>query len=145
MLEGAEGFLDAYTDDADTAPLLENLGTRYRLLESGFKPHAACRYAHGPIDAAISLMREHRFAAGAIERIDVHLSELAHRQSSFHEPKSVASAVGPLIAGWLFSLSIFGWPLVLAGTLKGTYDLLLFWRFRTLKPPEEQQVAGGTR
>ena len=94
ILEGAEGFLSAYTDAANTAPLLENPGTRYRLLDSGFKPHAACRYAHAPIDAAIGLMREHRFAAGAIERIDVHLSALANRQSNFHEPKSVASAQG---------------------------------------------------
>ena len=59
-------------------------------------------------------------------------------------PKSIASAAGPLIAGWLYSLSVFGWPLVIAGALKGTYDVLLFWRFRSMKPPEEQQIAGGT-
>ncbi len=53
-------------------------------------------------------------------------------------PKSIASALGPLLSGWLFSLSVFGWPLVIAGTLKGTYDLLLFWRFRQLRPPEER-------
>lgn len=56
-------------------------------------------------------------------------------------PKSIASALGPLISGWLFSLSVFGWPLVIAGALKGTYDLLLLWRFRALRPPEEQQPA----
>lgn len=53
-------------------------------------------------------------------------------------PKSIASALGPLLSGWLFSLSVFGWPLVIAGALKGTYDLLLFWRFRQLRPPEER-------
>lgn len=53
-------------------------------------------------------------------------------------PKSIASALGPLLSGWLFSLSVFGWPLVIAGTLKGAYDLLLFWRFRQLRPPEER-------
>lgn len=58
-------------------------------------------------------------------------------------PKSLASALGPLLAGWLFSLSVFGWPLVLAGGLKGLYDVLLLLRFRALKPPEEQ--AGGQR
>jgi MFS family permease len=52
-------------------------------------------------------------------------------------PKSIASAVGPLISGWMFGLSVFGWPLVVAGTLKGAYDLLLLWRFRSLRPPEE--------
>jgi MFS family permease len=53
-------------------------------------------------------------------------------------PKSLASALGPLLSGWLFSLSMFGWPLVLAGGLKGIYDVLLLLRFRSLKPPEEQ-------
>ena len=53
-------------------------------------------------------------------------------------PKSLASAVGPLLSGWLFSLSVFGWPLVLAGGLKGLYDVLLLLRFRALNPPEEQ-------
>jgi MFS family permease len=56
-------------------------------------------------------------------------------------PKSLASTLGPLLSGWLFSLSVFGWPLVLAGGLKGLYDVLLLLRFRRLKPPEEQGDA----
>jgi MFS family permease len=56
-------------------------------------------------------------------------------------PKSLASALGPLLSGWLFSLSVFGWPLVLAGGLKGLYDVLLLLRFRALKPPEEQETV----
>ena len=58
-------------------------------------------------------------------------------------PKSLASALGPLLSGWLFSLSVFGWPLVLAGGIKGLYDVLLLLRFRALKPPEEQERAQG--
>ncbi len=57
-------------------------------------------------------------------------------------PKSLASALGPLLSGWLFTLSLFGWPLVLAGGLKGLYDVLLLVRFRALKPPEEREGAG---
>lgn len=53
-------------------------------------------------------------------------------------PKSIASALGPLLSGWLFSLSIFGWPLVIAGALKSVYDILLLVRFRALRPPEER-------
>jgi MFS family permease len=56
-------------------------------------------------------------------------------------PKSLASALGPLISGWLFSLSVFGWPLVLAGGLKALYDVLLLLRFRALKPPEERETT----
>lgn len=54
-------------------------------------------------------------------------------------PKSLASALGPLLSGYLFSLSVFGWPLVLAGGIKGLYDVLLLLRFRAVKPPEEQR------
>lgn len=94
VLEGAEGFFRAYCDAYDTDVLLDGLGERYRLLESGFKPHAACRYAHAPIDAAVHLMAHERLDAADIVGIDVYLSELASRQSNFYDPASVASAQG---------------------------------------------------
>jgi predicted MFS family arabinose efflux permease len=52
-------------------------------------------------------------------------------------PRSLASAIGPLIAGKLLAASSFGWPLVLAGGLKIVYDLLLLAMFRAVRPPEE--------
>jgi len=52
-------------------------------------------------------------------------------------PRSLASAVSPLIAGYLLGLSSFGWPLLIAGGLKIAYDLLLLVTFRTVRPPEE--------
>ncbi|HEU0113089.1 MAG TPA: MFS transporter [Thermomicrobiales bacterium] len=52
-------------------------------------------------------------------------------------PRSLAAATSPLLAGWLFGLSPFGWPLVLGGALKGLYDVLLLLTFRRLRPPEE--------
>ncbi|MBX9812331.1 MAG: MmgE/PrpD family protein [Burkholderiales bacterium] len=94
VIEGQEGFIQAYTDRADPAEIGSGIGERFRLLESGFKPHAACRYAHGPIDAAIGLMKKYEFPVDEIDRIDVYLSELANRQSNFYEPKSIASAQG---------------------------------------------------
>lgn len=53
-------------------------------------------------------------------------------------PRSLASAASPLLSGWMLSLSPFGWPLVIAGTLKGTYDLLLLAMFKSVRPPEER-------
>ena len=52
-------------------------------------------------------------------------------------PRSLASAVGPAMAGYLLGISTFGWPLVVAGALKIVYDLLLLAMFRKVKPPEE--------
>jgi predicted MFS family arabinose efflux permease len=53
-------------------------------------------------------------------------------------PRSLASAASPLLAGYLLSISTFGWPLIAAGGLKILYDLLLLAYFRNVRPPEEQ-------
>jgi hypothetical protein len=52
-------------------------------------------------------------------------------------PRSLAAAASPAIAGWLLSLSAFGWPLVMCGGIKIIYDLLLLYMFRRVRPPEE--------
>ena len=53
-------------------------------------------------------------------------------------PRSLASAASPLLAGYLLQLSPFGWPLVIGGTLKAVYDVLLLVMFRAVRPPEER-------
>ncbi|TDW35037.1 putative MFS family arabinose efflux permease [Rhizobium azibense] len=53
-------------------------------------------------------------------------------------PRSLAAASGPLLAGWLMSISSFGWPLVAAAALKIVYDVLLLFMFRKHRPPEER-------
>jgi len=52
-------------------------------------------------------------------------------------PRSLASALSPALSGWLFSVYVFAWPLVIGGGLKVLYDLLLLWRFQRVRPPEE--------
>jgi predicted MFS family arabinose efflux permease len=52
-------------------------------------------------------------------------------------PRSLASAVSPFLAGYLLGVSSFGWPLLIAGTIKIAYDLLLLARFANVRPPEE--------
>jgi MFS family permease len=52
--------------------------------------------------------------------------------------RSLGVAVSPLIAGPLFlTAGLAGLPFVIAGSLKIVYDLLLYQRFRALRPPEE--------
>ena len=53
-------------------------------------------------------------------------------------PRSLASAISPAIAGYLLTITSFGWPLVICGALKIVYDLTLLGLFRKVKPPEEQ-------
>ena len=56
-------------------------------------------------------------------------------------PRSLASSVSPLIAGYLLGISSFGWSLVIAGGVKIVYDLLLLATFRRIRPPEEASVV----
>lgn len=53
-------------------------------------------------------------------------------------PRSLASSASPALAGALFAASSFAWPLLICGSLKILYDLLLLAQFRHLKPPEER-------
>jgi len=65
-------------------------------------------------------------------------AERAAAASVTSVPRSLASATGPLFAGYLLTLSGFGWPLVAAGVLKIVYDLLLLTFCRTIparRPP----------
>jgi MFS family permease len=57
-------------------------------------------------------------------------------------PRTVAAAISPLASGYLLGLSTFGWPLVISGTIKGIYDLLLLGMFAKVPPPEEDQARG---
>jgi hypothetical protein len=59
-------------------------------------------------------------------------------------PRSLASALPPLAAGWMLDHSTFGWPLIIAGTTKAAYDLILLAMFRDVRPPEEEH-PGRTR
>lgn len=56
--------------------------------------------------------------------------ERAAAASVTNVPRSLASATTPLLAGVLLSHSSFGWPLLLAGLAKGTYDVLLLVLYR---------------
>ena len=52
--------------------------------------------------------------------------------------RTTGAAVAPVFAGLLFSHpTLIDWPFYIAGTLKITYDLLLYRAFVRLRPPEE--------
>ena len=52
-------------------------------------------------------------------------------------PRSLASAVSPAIAGFMFAGPFSALPLVVCGCLKIVYDVALLGMFRHTKPPEE--------
>jgi MFS family permease len=52
--------------------------------------------------------------------------------------RTTGAAISPLLAGFLFARpGLINLPFYIAGTLKVVYDLLLYFSFRQLRPPEE--------
>jgi MFS family permease len=56
--------------------------------------------------------------------------ERAAAASVTNVPRSLASAIAPTFAGLMLERTSFGWPLLCAGAIKVTYDLLLLMLFR---------------
>ena len=52
-------------------------------------------------------------------------AERAAAASVTNVPRSLASALPPIAAGWMLDHSSFGWPLIIGGSMKIVYDLLL--------------------
>ncbi len=52
--------------------------------------------------------------------------------------RTLAQAVSPSIAGYAIQVAAAGVPFILGGGLKIIYDLLLFFGFRRIRPPEER-------
>ncbi|MER9477787.1 MFS transporter, partial [Mesorhizobium sp. M0520] len=65
-------------------------------------------------------------------------AERAAAASFTSVPRSLAAAASPALAGALFAASFRAWPLLICGTLKIIYDLLLLMQFQNVKPPEER-------
>ncbi len=70
--------------------------------------------------------------------------ERAAAASVTNVPRALASALSPALAGFLLTKTTFGWPLILCGTLKIVYDLLLLAQFQSRRPEEEVPPSTAT-
>ena len=60
--------------------------------------------------------------------------------------RTTGAAISPSITGVLMGYPLLlNLPFYLAGSLKIVYDMLLYHRFRTLKPPEEKTSVGDVQ
>ncbi len=66
----------------------------------------------------------------------VRHEEKAIATSATNLAKILASSIGPAVAGRVLFLTAFS-PFVIGGSLKIIYDVILYFNFRNLKPPEE--------
>lgn len=107
-LECREGFLNAFTDRVRTEDLTDGLGRHFSIMEVGFKPHAACRYAHGPIDLAQAAYRGEAVRLADTEKVVVGMSELAIRQASKPVCPNLNAAMGSTQFGVALALAAGG-------------------------------------
>lgn len=74
-LMAREGFTGApaqTVESAETAAIWADLGSRWRMADLYFKPHAVCRWAQPAIEAGLALQAEHGFPLDDIREIRVH-------------------------------------------------------------------------
>ena len=93
--------------------------------------------ARGVPAAAHGALADGRAGAAVLRDGVVPPEERAAAASVTNVPRSLATALAPLLAGAMLERSSFGWPLVIAGALKVVYDLLLLARFRAVRAPGE--------
>lgn len=72
-LDGKHGFLKGYSDGADPAKAIADLGLVWETMRIGVKPYPACRYTHAAVDGLLSLVAEKGWTAGDIEKVTVGL------------------------------------------------------------------------
>ena len=69
ILEGRDGFLHAYSNNASASKVLEGLGSGFEILRTSVKPHGCCRYMQPPIDAVLKIVNEKDLKPDQVEKI----------------------------------------------------------------------------
>ena len=87
---GDGGFLKAYSDASDVAPLTHQLGTVYHLDAVSIKPYSCCGSAHAYIDAALELRRRLGNAWEPARPVRVGMSKVVDVQCGFDYLPSTA-------------------------------------------------------
>ena len=97
ILEGRDGFLHAYSNEADPTKVLEGIGSGFQILQTSVKVHACCRYMHSPIDAVLKIVKENNLRPEQVKRIKIgvlragaHL--IAEPIASKYNPQSIVDA-----------------------------------------------------
>jgi 2-methylcitrate dehydratase PrpD len=75
VLDGEHNALIALSADPDPEQMVAQLGSRFFVTETAIKPYSVGYPIQAPLDAFLSLHREHALSAGNVERIVVRLPE----------------------------------------------------------------------
>lgn len=76
VLQGAAGFFQTfYQQEGDYVQLLDQLGSRFEIVQVGPKPFPSCRYTHCAVTGVLDLVRQHGIKAQDIQEVRVRIGE----------------------------------------------------------------------
>ena len=75
ILEGDRGFFKAYSKETNFEDSFKDMGLKYRINETVYKPYASCRHTHGPINGVLELMAQHGLSYNNVESVYVQTYE----------------------------------------------------------------------
>lgn len=78
VLEGKWGFLAATSDHAKPSHLIDGFGGKHRVMDTGLKLHACCRYNQSAIDATMEIMKANDLSPEAIKSVHVEIFKAAY-------------------------------------------------------------------
>lgn len=121
-IDGKHGFLGGYSDGADPARAVANLGSIWETLRIGVKPYPACRYTHAAVDGLLALREALGLAPEEVQGISVglHRNGITLVGAPLEEKQNARSVVEgqfsmPFAAAVALLRGRFGWD---------DYDLL---------------------
>jgi len=71
ILEGKLAFFQSASKQYDVSEITDGLGNKYSILEVYFKPYAACRHCHAPIEAILNICSQKNVSVDDVEKVIV--------------------------------------------------------------------------
>jgi 2-methylcitrate dehydratase PrpD len=87
-LEGPNGYLDVFTEQADLPALVGDLGSRFEILRNTYKPYPCGIVIHPIIDACFELRRTHAIDHADIAAVSIRVAPQALALTDRRHPKS---------------------------------------------------------
>jgi len=71
ILEGKLAFFQSASKQYNVSEITDSLGDKYSIMDVYFKPYAACRHCHAPIEAIINIRSKKNVGVDDIEKVNV--------------------------------------------------------------------------
>jgi 2-methylcitrate dehydratase PrpD len=95
LLEHAKGYLSAYSTEPKPAALTAGLGSKWEILENGFKYYPSILASHSPIQATLALVSKHPIDPSKIAHIT---NETYNTVATHFSNKDVASVMSARVS-----------------------------------------------